>query len=89
MAEIDFTGFLLAHRCMRREYGRLAQAAAHPRDASHKVLVEEQIAVTLSLLHHHHHAEEDTWLWPTLRARAPTPRLRWTGSRPNTSRWTR
>jgi hypothetical protein len=87
MAEIDFTGFLLAHRCMRREYGRLAQAAAHPRDASHKVLVEEQIAVTLSLLHHH--AEEDTWLWPTLRARAPTPRPRWTGSRPNTSRWTR
>ncbi|MDQ4104290.1 MAG: hemerythrin domain-containing protein [Actinomycetota bacterium] len=70
MSEIDFTGFLLAHKCMRREYGRLAQAARHPRDASHETLIEEQIAVTLSLLHHHH-AEEDSWLWPTLRARAP------------------
>ena len=28
------------------------------------------LAVTLSLLHHHH-AEEDSWLWPTLRQRAP------------------
>ena len=70
MAEIDFTGFLLAHTCMRREYGRLAQAARHSHDASHQALVEEQIAMTLSLLHHHH-TEEDTWLWPTLRVRAP------------------
>jgi hypothetical protein len=26
MAEINFTGFLLAHKCMRREYGWLAEA---------------------------------------------------------------
>ena len=76
MTEIDFTGFLLAHKCMRREYGRLAEAACHPRDVGHQALIEEQIAVTLSVLHHHH-AEEDRWLWPTLRNRAPaaTPAL--------------
>jgi hypothetical protein len=70
MSEIDFSGFLLAHKCMRVEYGRLAEAASHPGGASHETLIEEQIAVTLSLLHHHH-AEEDNWLWPTLRRRAP------------------
>lgn len=56
---------------MRREYGRLADAARHPRDVGHQALIEEHIAVTLSVLHHHH-AEEDNWLWPTLRGRAPT-----------------
>jgi Hemerythrin HHE cation binding domain len=70
MTEIDFTGFLLAHRCLRREYGRLAEAACHPLDVRHKALIEEQIAVTLSMLHHHH-AEEESWLLPTLRQRAP------------------
>jgi len=70
MTEIDFTGFLLAHKCMRREYGRLAEAARHPRDVGHQAAIEEQIAVTLSVLHHQH-AEEDRWLWPTLRKRAP------------------
>jgi hemerythrin HHE cation binding domain-containing protein len=76
MTEIDFTGFLLAHKCMRREYDRLAEAACHPRDVGHQALIEEHIAVTLSVLHHHH-AEEDRWLWPTLRKRAPaaTPEL--------------
>jgi hemerythrin len=76
MTEIDFTGFLLAHKCMRQEYGRLAEAACHSRDVGHQALIEEQIAVTLSVLHHHH-AEEDRWLWPTLRNRAPaaTPAL--------------
>ncbi|MGA9308831.1 MAG: hemerythrin domain-containing protein [Pseudonocardiaceae bacterium] len=70
MTEIDFSGFLLAHKCMRLEYGRLAEVASGPRDTAHQALIEQQIAVTLSLLHHHH-AEEDTWLWPTLRHRAP------------------
>ena len=70
MTEIDFTGFLLAHKGMRREYHRLAAAARHPRDLKHEGLIEEQIAVTLNLLHHHH-AAEDGWLWPTLRQRAP------------------
>jgi Hemerythrin HHE cation binding domain len=70
MTEIDFTGFLLAHKCMRQEYGRLAEAARHPRDIGHEALIEEHIEVTLSVLHHHH-AEEDSWLWPTLRQRAP------------------
>lgn len=74
MTEIDFTGFLLAHKCMRREYGRLAEATHQPRDVRQQALIEEQIAVTLSVLHHHH-AEEDDWLWPILRERAPTVRL--------------
>jgi hypothetical protein len=73
MTEIDFTGFLLAHKCMRREYSRLAEAARHPRGVRHQALIEEHIAVTLSVLHHHH-AEEDNWLWPTLRERAPAAR---------------
>jgi hypothetical protein len=70
MTEIDFTGFLLAHKCMRVEYRRLAEVAGQPRDAAHQALIEDQIAVTLSMLHHHH-TEEDSWLWPTLRQRAP------------------
>lgn len=70
MTEIDFSGFLLAHKCMRVEYGRLAEVARRPRDANHQAMIEHQIEVTLSLLHHHH-AEEDSWLWPTLRHRAP------------------
>lgn len=70
MTEIDSTGFLLAHKCMRREYGRLAEAARDPRDVGRQALIEDQIAVTLSVLHHHH-SEEDSWLWPTLRVRAP------------------
>ncbi|MGH3899183.1 MAG: hemerythrin domain-containing protein [Pseudonocardiaceae bacterium] len=70
MTEIDFTGFLLAHKCMRHEYGRLADAARHPRGVGYQALIEKHIAVTLSVLHHHH-AEEDNWLWPTLRERAP------------------
>ena len=73
MTEIDFTGFLLAHKCMRREYSRLAEAARHPRGVRHQALIEEHIAVTLSVLHHHH-AEEDNWLWPTLWERAPAAR---------------
>lgn len=52
MATIDFT-----------EYGRLAEIASHPRDARPEALIEEQLAVTLSVLHHHH-IEEDAWLWP-------------------------
>lgn len=55
---------------MRREYGRLAEIANHPCDARRQALIEEQLAVTLSVLHHHH-TEEDAWLWPTLRERAP------------------
>ena len=58
---------------MRQEYGRLAEAAHHPRDIGHEALIEEHIEVTLSVLHHHH-AEEDNWLWPTMRQRAPAAR---------------
>lgn len=43
---------------------------ATPGDVGHQAAIEEQIAVTLSVLHHQH-AEEDRWLWPTLRKRAP------------------
>jgi hypothetical protein len=56
-ADIDYTGFLLAHKCMRLEYGELAETARHPRGAGHTGLIEKQIAATLSVLHHHHSAK--------------------------------
>lgn len=73
MTELDLTPFLAAHQLMRHEYGRLADAARNPRDAEHQELIEEQLVITLGLLRHHHR-EEDDWLWPTLRHRAPDAR---------------
>jgi hypothetical protein len=73
MTELDLTPFLAAHQLMRHEYGRLAGAARNPRDGEHQALIEEQLVITLGLLHHHHR-EEDDWLWPTLRRRAPAAR---------------
>jgi len=66
----DLSGFLMAHRGFRVEFGRLAVAAQDPRDDSQTRLVDEQIELVLHLLHHHHTAE-DTTVWPLLRSRAP------------------
>jgi hypothetical protein len=33
-------------------------------------LIEDQVDLTLSYLEHHHQ-EEDDWVWPVLRSRAP------------------
>jgi iron-sulfur cluster repair protein YtfE (RIC family) len=66
----DLSGFLMAHRGFRVEFGRLAVAAQDLRDEAQARLVEEQIELVLHVLHHHHTAE-DTTIWPVLRARAP------------------
>jgi hypothetical protein len=70
-AELDMSGFLIAHAGMRQEFGLLARVAAQPLDADRARLVEEQLAMVLEVLHHHHTAEDDT-IWPTLVARAPS-----------------
>ena len=68
--EPDLSGFLIAHAGMRREFGRLADAARRPFDTDRLGLWEQQVALVLDVLHHHHTAEDDT-IWPTLRMRAP------------------
>lgn len=67
---LDLSRLLLAHAAMRREYGRLADALESSSGPGHRRLVEDQIELTLDH-ERHHHADEDTWLWPRLRARAP------------------
>ena len=69
----DLSGFLLAHRAMRQEFGLLAKAALQPFDLERRRLFEEQVEMVLYVLHHHHTAE-DTELWPMLRERAPIAR---------------
>ncbi|SHN42540.1 hemerythrin domain-containing protein [Cryptosporangium aurantiacum] len=66
----DLSAFLLAHAGFRVEFGRLAEALPHPRDAAHAALLEDQADFLLSYLHHHH-SDEDTVIWPWLRERAP------------------
>ncbi|MGP3937450.1 hemerythrin domain-containing protein [Nonomuraea sp. KM88] len=68
--ESDLSAFLLAHAGFRVEFGRLAEVIGNARDARHAELIEDQIEFVLSYLHHHH-TDEDTWVWPLLRARAP------------------
>jgi hypothetical protein len=70
VTEPDLSAFLLAHAGFRVEFGRLADAIAVPRDDRHAALIEDQVDFALSYLHHHH-ADEDAWVWPLLRARAP------------------
>src|SRR3954451_24485035 len=73
----DLTGFLMAHRAMRQEFGLLATVAteldAAPGDAVRRRLFEQQVAMVLETLHHHHTAEDDT-IWPWLRDRVPAAR---------------
>ncbi len=71
----DLMIFLLAHRAFRREFGRLAVAAAEapaagPRAAEVKAAIEAQIATMTRSLHHHHHGEDER-IWPLLRERDP------------------
>ena len=66
----DLSGFLLAHRGFRAEFGRLAAAARQVRDAGHAALLDDQIELVMRLLHHHHTAE-DTGIWPRIVSRAP------------------
>jgi hypothetical protein len=67
----DLTGFLMAHRGFRAEFGRLAGAARQVRDAKHAALLESQIDLVMHVLHHHHTAE-DISIWPSLVRRSPT-----------------
>ena len=71
----DLTIFLLAHRAFRREFGRLAVAAAEaptsgPRAAEVKAAIEAQIGTMTRSLHNHHHGEDER-IWPQLRERDP------------------
>lgn len=71
-ARPDLSGWLLSHRAMRAEFGRLAVLTrqADLRDARRTTAVEQR----LSLVHHvleHHHGFEDTVIWPFLRAANP------------------
>lgn len=66
----DLSGFLLAHRGVRAEFGRLAAAARQVRDPGHAALLDDQIELVMHLLHHHHNAE-DTGIWPHIVSRAP------------------
>lgn len=68
----DLSGWLLSHRAIRAEFGRLATLTreADLREAKRAAAVEQR----LSLVHHvleHHHGFEDTVIWPFLRAANP------------------
>ena len=69
----DLSGFLLAHRAMRQEFGLLAEAALQPFDIARRRAFEEQVEMVLYVLHHHH-TGEDTEIWPVLRERVPVAR---------------
>lgn len=66
----DLSGFLMAHRAMRQEFGLLAETGRLPLDGRRAQLWDEQVAMVLETLHHHHTAEDDT-IWPWLRDRVP------------------
>lgn len=66
----DLTGMRTVHAGFRTEFGRLADVFAHPRDAQHAELLEDQLALSLAILSDHHH-HEDEQLWPLLIAGAP------------------
>lgn len=73
--EPDVKLFLLAHRTFRREFARLAVAAAKaPEYSPRKGAIEAQIATMVRSLHHHHHGE-DARIWPLLRRRDPAAAL--------------
>ncbi|HEY0538841.1 MAG TPA: hemerythrin domain-containing protein [Actinoallomurus sp.] len=68
--EPDLSAFLLGHAGLRVEFRRLAEAIGASRDDRHAALIEDQLQFVLSYLHHHH-SDEDDWVWPLLRSRAP------------------
>ncbi|WP_248965784.1 hemerythrin domain-containing protein [Sphaerisporangium perillae] len=69
----DLTAFLVAHKAMKAEYGRLADVAAavDPADGDRVAAVEAHIAFMIKYLHHHH-APEDNDIWPALRLADPS-----------------
>lgn len=68
----DMTAFLVAHKAMKAEYGRLADVAAtvDPADVERVAAVEAHIAFMIKYLHHHH-TPEDEDIWPALRLADP------------------
>lgn len=68
----DLSGWLLGHRAMRTEFGRLADLArdAEIRDPRRTAAVEQRLSFMHDLLHHHH-TIEDELIWPFLRAANP------------------
>jgi iron-sulfur cluster repair protein YtfE (RIC family) len=72
-AGLDLTAFLVAHKAMKAEYGRLADIAAtvDPADVERVAAVEAHIAFMIEYLHHHHKPEDDD-IWPALRLADPS-----------------
>ena len=71
-AQPDLSGWLLGHRAMRTEFGRLQEllAGADLRDARRVAAVEQRLSLMHYLLEHHHQVE-DRSIWPFLRAADP------------------
>jgi hypothetical protein len=70
MPRPDLTGYHLVNRGLRQEFGLLALAGRTVRSDTHRELIEDQLQLCLSVLQHLHD-EQDSWLFPTLRERAP------------------
>jgi hypothetical protein len=68
----DLSGWLLGHRAMRAEYGRLTALLrdADLRDPRRVAAVEHRLGFMHDLLGHHHHVE-DASIWPFLRTVEP------------------
>lgn len=68
----DLSGWLLGHRAMRTEFGRLAEllALADVKDARRAAAVQQRLSLMHYLLEHHHQVE-DRSIWPFLRAADP------------------
>ena len=68
----DLSGWLLGHRAMRTEFGRLAELLpdADLRDPRRAAAVEDRLTLMHVLLQHHHEVEDQS-IWPFLRAADP------------------
>ncbi len=66
------SGWLLGHRAMRTEFGRLGQllSDADLGDARRADAVEQRLSLMHYLLEHHHQVEDNS-IWPFLRAANP------------------
>lgn len=70
MQRPDLNGYYLINRGLRQEFGLLALAGRTARSNTHRELLEEQLQMCISLLDHHQR-EQDEWVFPALRERAP------------------
>ena len=70
ISKTELAGFLALRAGFRHELGRLADAAAAPRDQAHEELLEAHLALVLDLLQAHH-AHEAEQVWPFLLDRCP------------------